>query len=141
LVVSKSTIRDNAWTDIYTYLQTTNAISTNNIFSAWNSTLAEDKGYPLVIIGPPKTSFSKIDLQASSTNSEVVMTIEVYHNNSANLKALADEVTDKLEAGRSTFATAGIFNMDIDSGSFDTWREGNKKIHHYAFDVSFNFMG
>ena len=53
MAVSRNTIRTNSWDVVYTYLQTTNPISTNNIFSAFNSNLVRDKSYPIVIISIP----------------------------------------------------------------------------------------
>mgnify|MGYP003131579341 CR=1 FL=1 len=141
-MVSTATIRTNAWDEVYTYLQTTNAISTNNIFSAFNSTLANDKGYPLVIIRPPRVSFEKeFDIQGSSMKSSVQMEIEVFHTSSQNVKAVSDEVTDKLLAGRATFASANIFDLQVDTGEYDVYSEGRKKIHRISFEVRFNYFG
>lgn len=71
MVVTRATLRTSAWDTVYTYLQTTNAISTNNIFSAYNDTLVSNKGYPLVIINPPLVSFNKLNIKGDMTESEV----------------------------------------------------------------------
>jgi len=141
MAVTRATLRTSAWDTIYTYLQTTNPISTNNIFSAWNSTLAADKGYPLVIMHSPNASFNKLTVTGNYTNSEVNLFIEVYHTSSQNCKALADEVTAKLLAGRTTFAGQRLMNMQIDGGDYDTWQEGKaKKIHRINFNVTFRYV-
>lgn len=140
MVITRATLRTTAWDEIYTYLQTTNAISTNNIFSSWNSTLASDKGYPLVIIEPPLASFEKINVVGDMTSSEVAINIQVYNTSSQSCKSLADEVIAKLIAGRVTFSSAGLKNMQIDAGSYDTWREGEKKIHRITFDITFMYV-
>jgi len=141
MTVTRATLRTSAWDTIYTYLQTTNAISTNNIFSAWNSTLASDKGYPLVIIHSPTASFNKLNVTGVLTESELNFFIEIYHTSAQNCKALADEVTAKLLAGRSTFAGQRMMNMQIDGGDEDTWQEGKaKKIHRISFNVTFRYV-
>jgi hypothetical protein len=137
---ARATLRTNAWDTIYTYLQTTNAITTNNIFSAWNDTLASDKGYPLVIIEPPQISYEKLSITGTKTVSEITMDISIYDDNSQDCKAMADEVTAKLLAGRNAFADVNLMNMKITDGDYNTWREGSKKIHHISFGVEFRFV-
>ena len=136
-MVSKNTLSTDAWDEVYTYLQTTNAISTDNIFSAMNSTLANDKGYPLVIIHPPLVSMDKLSASGSFIQSEVNMLIEVYHTSSQSVKTLKDEVVEKLLAGRKTFAGQRLMRMNMSGGDFDTWAEGKKKIHVISFDLTF----
>lgn len=139
MVVTRTTLHTAAWDTVYTYLQTTDAISTDNIFSAWNSTLATDKGYPLVIIFPPLASLEKVNVTGSFVGSEINFLFEIYHTSAANVKALVDEVMDKLYDGRATFGGAGLKRMNISSGGYDVWEEGKKKIHRIAFNVTFMF--
>ena len=140
MAVSKSTLTTDTWDVLYTYLQTTNAISTNNIFSAYNSTLAVTKGYPLVIIHPPVANISKLTVGGQLIQSEVSVEFALYHTSSQNLKVLKDNVTDKLMDGRATFAGEGLKRMDIEDGGFDNWSEGKKKRHVYEFTVTFFFV-
>lgn len=139
-MVSKNSLRTDVWSTVQTYLQTTNPISTNNIFSAYNSNLVKDKGYPLVIIYPPNASYDKLTVTGELTSSEINMLFEIYHDNAKGVKQIADEVTAKLLAGRSTFAGDRLMNMQIESGDYDTWAEGNKKIHRIGFNVGFRFV-
>jgi len=139
MAIDKNTLTTNIWDTIYTYIQTTNPITTNNIYSAWNSTLAKTKGYPLVIIFPPSASLKKVNLTGVGVESEVVVNIEIYHNSSANVKAMKDEVVAKLIAGRRTFAGVGLKRMMVEGGDVDTWEEGKKKRHRITFSVSFNY--
>jgi len=138
MAVTKATLRTAAWDVIYTYLQTTNPISTNNIFSSMNSTLVESKGYPIVIIEIPSASIERLALDVTDS-SNITMLFEVYDDNSADTKTLVDEILDKLVAGRDTFETNGLMNMEISEGGYDTWEEGRKKIHVVSFEVSFMF--
>ena len=140
-MVTRATIRTSTWDVMYNHLQTgTYAISTNNIFSAWNSNLANDKGYPLVILMPPSTSFEKATLTGEITESEVVYNIEVYHTNAQNLKALADEITNSLITGRTVFSGNRLMNMEISGDDYETWAEGSKKIHRVAFNVTYRYV-
>jgi hypothetical protein len=140
MTISSTTIRTNAWDTIYTYIKTTNAISTSNIFSALNSKLVRDVGYPLVILFPPNVSFTKVSVNGEITISEVSILIEIYHTSSQDCKAVADSVTSKLLAGRQTFAGNRLTNMDIDAGGSDSWEEADKKIHRISFNVSFRYV-
>ena len=139
--MAKITLNTDVWDSVYTYLQTTNPISTNNIFSSYNSTLIKSKGYPLVIISPPSSSMNKLSVGGQLTQSEIVMTFEIYHTSSASLKSLKDDVVAKLIAGRNTFAGAGYKRMMISGGDTDSWEEGKKKRHRATFDVSFFYVG
>ena len=141
MTVTKATIRTSTWDTLYNHLKTgTYQIGTNNIFSSWNSTLASDKGYPLVIIDSPNISFVKEDVTGNYTNSEVIFNIEVYHNSAQNVKALVDTITNSLLTGRSVFSGQRMMNMEIDGGSSDSWTEGKKKIHVIDFAVTFRYI-
>jgi len=140
MAVATNTIRTTSWDVIYTYLQTTNPISTSNIFSSKNSKLVATSGYPIVIISPPNASFTKLSLAGDYITSDLSIMIEVYDDNAQDTKALADEVTAKLLAGRLTFAQNRLKNMEIDGGDYDTWEDGSKRIHKITFNVSFRFI-
>jgi len=140
MAVTLNTIRTSSWDVVYTYLQTTNPISTSNIFSSSNSKLIKTAGYPIVIISPPNASFDKVNINGDLVESEISMMIEVYDNNAQDAKSLADNVTAKLLAGRQTFSANSLKNMNIDSGSSDNWKDGVKRIHKITFNVSFRFL-
>jgi len=139
-MASLNTIRTNSWTAIYTYLQTTNPISTNNIYSSMNSKLVATVGYPLVIIFPPEVSFNKLTANGRYLECPISFLIEVYYDHAGSAKTLADNVTAKLIAGRSTFAGERMMNMNIESAGTDTWADGEKKIHRIAMNVTFRFV-
>ena len=139
MAISKNTLTTDIWDSIYTYIQTTNPISTDNIYSAWNSTLATKKGYPLVILHPPDASIEKLNITGAFIESEINIMVEIYHNSSANLKSLKDEIVAKLIAGRKVFAGVGLKRMNIEGGDMDTWEEGKKKRHRAGFNVTFMY--
>lgn len=141
MTLSRATLRTDAWNAVYTYLQTTNPITTNNIFASLNSKLVSETGYPMVVISPPNVSFQNANINGKYQESEVSMLIEIYHTSSASVKSMADEVTNKLLAGKETFAGDRLCNMNIDGGDYDAWEEENKKIHRIGFNVSFRFVG
>lgn len=138
--IDKDTIRTDSWNNIYTYLQTTNPISTNNIYSALNSKLITAVGYPLVILYPPSASFESVTVTGQIIKNEVDMMIEIYHTSSQNCKAIADEVTSKLLAGRATFNGEGLKRLQIDSGDTDVWDDGKKTIHRITFNITFRHL-
>jgi len=141
MAVTRATIRTSSWDAVYNLLQTgTYAISTNNIFSAFNSQLIEDKGYPVVIINSPSASINKETVTGLKTNSDVMIAISIYHNSAQNVKALTDEVTNSLLSGRTVLAGNGLKNMNIGEGVSDSWQEGGKKKHRIDLIVSFRFI-
>jgi len=141
MAVTKATIRTSTWDTLYNHLQTgTYALTTNNIFSAWNSTLASDKGYPLVIIDPPIVPFKKESANGQYTNSEIVFNIEIYHTSAESVKVLADSVTNSLLSGKSVFEAQRMMNINIEGGSNNAWEEGKKKIHVIDFSVTFRYI-
>lgn len=141
-MVSKDTLKTDVWDALKTYLKTTNPISTSNIFSAMNSTLVKNSGYPMVIIYPPLVSFDKISANPISGNRghQIDTLIEVYTTSAESVKTLSDEVTSTLLEGTKTFAGQGLKRMNIDQGAYDFWAEGEKKtIHRISFTVSFYY--
>jgi len=138
-MASINTLSTDTWDVLYTYLQTTNPIATNNIFSAFNSALVKNKGYPLVIMYTPVSSFNKLNLTGEHVLCDLSVLFEIYHTSSQNVKVLKDEVIAKLLAGRKSFAGEGLKRMNIDQGDYSTWEEGNKKIHRVSFSVLFTF--
>ena len=140
-MADRATLRTDSWNAVYNYLQTTNPISTNNIFSAINDKLVETVGYTIVIIHAPSTSQSK-EGQSSHpyTKSEVSFLIEIYATSSASVKALADEVTATLLEGRKTFTADRLMKMEMLGDEADSWTEGQKKIHRIEFTLMFRYL-
>jgi 6-phosphogluconate dehydrogenase len=139
--ISRASIRTSVWDIVYTHLQTgTYALTTNNIFSSWNSTLAQDKGYPLVIIKPPITSLVKLSANQQITASEVIVNIEVYHTSAENLKSVMDSISNSLYTGRKVFQANRLMNMEIGSENYDSWEEGQRKIHVGSMDVNWRYI-
>jgi hypothetical protein len=137
-MVSKNTLTTNVWDEVYAVLQTgAFAITTNNIFSAWNSTLANDKGYPLVILDPPSANLNKLSANGAFIQSRAVVNCRVYHTSSQNVKAVRDEIVSKLLAARKFLAGKRLLRLNIEDGDYDVWSEGNKRIHRLSFGIIF----
>ena len=84
-MVSKNTLITDAWDSVYTYIRTTNPLSTTNIFSAWNSTLIENKGYPIVIVAIPQIDYTKLNLTGEFVSCEVTIPFEIYHKTAQDM--------------------------------------------------------
>jgi len=140
-MVDINSIRTDSWDAVYNLLQTgTHAITTNNIFSSWNSQLIKDKGHPMVIIKPSKVDIQKLTVKGNTLRCPVELPIEVYHNNSKNCKAVADEVTAKLIAGRIVLTQSGLYGMEIESVDEDSWQDGKtRKEHFISFNATFTY--
>jgi len=139
MAVDISTIRTDVWDTLYTYMKTTNPISTSNVYSALNSRLVDDVGYPFVVINPPSVAIAKETIGGSYLSCDVAMMIEIYHTSSASVKSLTDDVTNTLLEGRDTFAGNRLVSMEIDEGDYDFWDEGNSRVHKITFNVSFRY--
>jgi hypothetical protein len=140
MVVARATALTDAWDAVRTVLTSSSGIGTTNIFSSSNSQLAKDKGYPIVIIGPPSVSFDKVVLNGAITSSKIVVNLEVYHTSAQTLKSLVDTINSKLLTNRATFSGYGMKNMSMEGGSYDFWEDGDKKIHRMEYAISFDFV-
>ena len=140
--ISSSTIRDNAWLILYNHLQTGEfAISTNNIYSAMNKTLLSDKGYPMVIISPPRITDEKRSLNRDG-DSDITLdfNLMIYHTSAATVKILADEVTYNLRNGWRKLAGAGLKNLQFIGEDYDWFNESeNSTIHVYSIPLRFKW--
>jgi hypothetical protein len=135
-----ATIRTGTWDVLYTYLQTTNPISTNNIYSAKNSQLISSVGYPIVLINPPSVSVERLTVNSQFKEAEIVFNFEIYHTSSANLKALTDEVIAKLWEGQQTFQGQRMMKMMVEGQDYQYWEDQSKTIHMATFAVTFRFV-
>jgi hypothetical protein len=140
MAISYSAIRTNIWDVVYTYIKTTNAISTNHIYSSLNSQLMNSVGYPFVILYPPNIEIRKTTITGELLEAEISILIECLHTSSESCKSLADSVVSKLLAGRDTWAGNRLGRMAIEGSDNDSWEDGQKKIHRISFTVSWRFI-
>ena len=142
MAVTLATIRDSSWTAIYNLLQTgTYAISTDNIFSAWSDTLVSDNGYPIVIIESPKTTNTKVNLNRDNLKESIIsINIMIYHNTSADVKSLTDEVANMIDTGWKSLNEEGLKNLQFLEGDADVFLEAGKKVHLMNVPLTFRFM-
>jgi len=143
MAVTLATLRDSSWTTVYNHLQTgTYAISTDNIFSAWSDTLVNTRGYPIVIIESPKVTNTKINLNRDNIKQcDVSINIMIYHNTSASVKSLTDEVANMLDTGWRVLNTEGLKNLEFLEGDADVYVEAGKKVHVMNVPVAFRYVG
>ena len=139
-MVDLSTLRNDVWELVYNHLQTGSyAISTDNIFSAYPDKPVD---YPMVIIYPPDIKISQLTVGLGPNKmweATITFHIEVYHTSAANVKSLADEVTNSLLSGEEIFVQNKLYNMEFTDTDYDWWLEGRKKIHMIAIDVAFTY--
>jgi len=142
MAVALATFVQNTWDTVYNHLQTgTYALTTNNIYSAYNDKLATTVGYPLVIIQPPIISRQKITLDGELQEAMGNILIEVYHTSAQNVKVLFDELHQSLWTGRSVFHAVNMYRVSIDTGDYDVYTEGRKKKHVMSLNFNFVYVG
>jgi len=144
MTIAIATITTDLWDTLYNHLQTgTYAISTNNIFSAYNDKLIADIGLPIVVIPPPDVSIKSFNLNASVSVVDVSYLIEVYNKTAASAKSLADEVVNKIRTGYSVFALVNLKRTRDDWFStigYDSWQTApNHRIHKVIMEVKFRY--
>lgn len=144
-MVSFSELSTSTWDVMYAHLQTgTYAISTNNIFSAWNDELIADKGFPIVIIRPALLSIKSITINGSVKKAEVKYQIDIYHKTSQAMKVQVDEVINKLIIGYNVFAAARLKKVKDDWFStinYTSWRLGEtQRVHMYSLEINYTFV-
>jgi len=137
-MVSLNTLRSDVWELMYNHLQTgTYAISTDNIFSAYPD---KSVSYPMVIIYPPDVKIARLTVGTNEMQEAIInFHIEVYHTSAANVKSLADEVTNSILSGWTNFASNGLHNLEFTDTDYDWWLDGRKKIHMIGIDVAFKY--
>lgn len=140
--VTLATIRNTSWKAFRDTLQDgTFEISEDNIFSAMNDELIEDKGYPLIIIYPPIISKKGLTLENAQLDCDVNFMIEVYHTSSAGCKVLMDEVENKIWTAQEVWTGLRLGELDMPDSDYDWWEENNKKIHRMSINANFKFDG
>jgi len=146
MAIALATISTDLWDTLYNHLQTgTYAITTNNIFSAFNDKLIADVGLPIVVIQPPDISLKSNNMNSSITIAEVSYIIEIYHKTAADLKTVTEEVINKIRTGYNVFALVNLKRTRDDwfkTIGYDSWQTApNHRIHKYVMEVSFRYTG
>ena len=139
MVISLSTIRNNAYTTFFDHLQTgTYAISTNNIHTNYSDYRVRAEGYPQIIILSPLITQTGSTMTRSSQFFDINYTIEVYHNSAQNARTFSDEIMDKIDSGRSVFTTAKINNLRVTAEDYEVLYHGPKNEQH---KITINWVG
>jgi len=142
-MVGIATLTTDKWQILYDFLQTgTYALSTNNIYSAYNDELIANKGLPLVIIYPPSVSISLVDLPGNHKMVDIVYNIEVFHKTSKECKSLVDEIVNKLCAGQNVISAYDMRRKRegfISTLDYDSWQSGKHRIHRYTVAVNYRY--
>ncbi len=142
--LSFSTVRTNAYTELYNLLQTgTYAISTNNIHPSYNNKQVIKEGYPQLIIYEPEIATTRLGLAPVTAlhTFDIRFVIEVIHNSAANAKTIADEVINKILSGRVVLSAAGIreINFEFDSIEVIEWKQYQSN-HHYRLNMNARYI-
>jgi len=134
-----------AWSIMYNHLQTgLYALSTDNIFSAYNDQLISNVGFPLVIIYPPVISIKNIDMKGQIKRASIGFQIDIFHKTAKDLKTLTDEVIDKLNTGYIVFATNKLRKIKdgewFSSIDYDSWKYDTQNVHTYSIEVNYKYI-
>jgi len=130
------------WKSVYDVLQTgTYAISTDNIYSAYNDELIKDVGYPVVIIRVPNVTMEKQTITGKKIQAEITVVIDVYHNSSKNMKVIVDEIMYAFKNARTEFVADNLYRVNVDTTDSDFWTDGMKTIHIYTISVTMRYVG
>lgn len=145
-MVTMATLSTTTWDVMYNHLQTgTYAISTNNIFSAYNDKIINDVGLPVVVIYPPTFSIKQLDMKGETLLAPISFMIEAYHKSAQDCKVLIDDIQNKIVVGYDVFAAARMKRPRdreewINTISYDSWNHGDKhRIHKYTLEVNFRY--
>ena len=115
--------------------------NSTNILGAYNDKITSDLGYPLVIIYPPVIGRSGITLQNAQQDNTVNFLIEIYHVASRNCKTLTDDVENQIWRAQEVWSGIHLNGLDMPTGDYDIWNEGDKKIHRMSLNTNFMFDG
>lgn len=146
--ITLATVRTNAFTEIFDTLQTDNAITSNNIHSSYNNKQTIKEGYPQIIVNEPDVQFVKIGMGGVNSNNITALyripfriRIDVYEDSAADVKTVADEVTEKIIGFRDTLRTSNIWNIQFDFDDHEVVEyHQDKSIHIYHLFFTAIFM-
>jgi len=132
-MASLATIRTDVYTAFKNLLDTgTYALTTNNIYPYVSDIQRAQKDYPLVEIKVNIDSIPRDTLNGGNLTVEGSVMITAYHNSSANIKSLADEITNKLTTwgAKQVLAGGGITIVDIDEDLQEPFGYMPKRTEH-----------
>ena len=141
MAISFSTLRANIYTTLYNHLHTGTykITSYDNIHPSYNRLQRIQQGYPQIIINEPIVSINKITMGATGSVYEcnVTINIDIYEDSSADVKSVADEVTNKIISGRSVLSAAGLKRVNFEPDSVDVEPYSQvKTLHTYTITVT-----
>jgi len=144
MAVALATLNTDLWDTMYNHLQTgTYALSTDNIFGAYNDQLIADKGFPCVIIKPPEVNIMEKDFGGQIVKADVSYVISIYHKSSASMKVQTDEVINKIRTGSSVFSAVGLKKVRegfITDVAYTTWQTTpNHRVHMQTIAINFRY--
>lgn len=121
MAVALATIRTNIYTTLYNHLQTgTYALSTNNIHPVFKRLERVQERYPQVIITAPLVAIEQLTMGSTKVYScPFTVMFEIYHSSSVNVKALSDELTNKIITGVSVLQAAGMKRISFEQDDLE----------------------
>jgi hypothetical protein len=143
-MVSIATLTTSTWDAVYNFLQTgTYALTTNNIYSAYNDRLLVNTALPIVIVYHPSISISEVN--KNIRYAKISFTIEIYHKTAENLKSVTDELLNKFMTGYAVFEAISLKKARanwIETLDYSSWESGeNHRIHRNTLAINFKYVG
>ena len=142
--ISLASVRALTYTHLYNFLQTgTYAITTDNIHPSYNHLQRIQEGYPQVIINEPTVEMAKMTFgPAGQYEIPISVIIDIYEDDSAGAKTVADEVTNKIFTGRSVLNDVGLKRIKFEGDSIDVEPYSQiKTLHTYHLVFTAIYVG
>ena len=137
MAIAKSTVIENIYKEFYDLI---NAISgfSNTVFPVFPEVVKDATAdYPLVIIDSPDISWDTFTFGKNVLNGNI--DISVYTTVPKDTDQNTSKVNDKIESSKSTLATAGLRQVNLESTTSDMVPHGKIKVHIKTLTFVFKF--
>lgn len=136
--ITKSTIKSNVWKNFYDRLKdqvnsVTLSISpgtqTIQTYAAGFNDVdfSSESNFPILLINSPRIPQEQLTIGKTQVNGTI--DIEIFATNAQAADKFFDAINDAIETYKTTFASLGLKDLDLDSDDGDFVEHGNIKVH------------
>ena len=141
ILVSKSTVIENIYKNIYDLVSSITGFSTI-CYPAFPYINIDDKAdYPIIIIDSPEISNDTFTFGKGKVEGSV--SIDIYTTSAATTDSYSSDIIDKIETSKFTLAGLGLRRVHLTNTSTDSVSHGKIRVHlkTLTFEYKFYYIG
>jgi len=136
MAVSKATIYENIFKEIYDLVVAISGFSSIVFPSFPESVLDASSDYPVVVIESPDVSWDTFTMKKNILNGTIA--IDIYTTTAKDTDVKSSAVNNKIELSKTTLATAGLQKVHLESTTSDMVLHGKIKV--FIKTLTFAYM-